>query len=552
MIQKPKLRVGFLINSFDISAWEYFMVSKILAFENAEICLVVKKQIQDDPDLLVQRIIKRHKHLLYGLYRRIENKLVKNKDDAFQKKSLLPLVPGIPCIEVKCIGKKHSDYFTEEDINKIKGFDIDVFIRMGFRILRGNILHVPKYGIWSLHHGDNLVNRGGPPGVWEVIEGVATTGVVLQILTEDLDAGIVLYRSWSKTEQFINRNNNRSYWKAASFIPRQLEVLYNAGWESFIADKTKEEPTFYSNRLYTEPVNSLMAIFIIKHTAKILLSKISELFANDQWFLLYNINLKNKMSFSIFRFKKLVSSKDKFWADPFVLSKNDKYYIFIEEFIFKTNKGHIAVLELDKKGNLITTSEVLNKPYHLSYPFIIEYCNELYMIPETNANKTIEIYKCIEFPTKWEFVMNLMENIEAVDTTILYKENRYWLFANIKQHPGASSLDELFLFYSDTLLTTNWKPHPKNPIVSDVRKARPAGAFFNYNGKLYRPSQDSSKQYGYAVIINEVNIITETEYEESTVSNILPAWDKTISRTHTLAYNDGLTVIDSVRKTGII
>ena len=78
------------------------------------------------------------------------------------------------------------------------------------------------------------------------------------------------------------------------------------------------------------------------------------------------------------------------------------------------------------------------------------------------------------------------------------------MFTNIKENEGASSFDELFLFYADELLTNHWKPHPKNPVVSDVKSARPAGSLFFYNNKLYRPSQDCSFRYGYATVINEI------------------------------------------------
>lgn len=549
MIKNPKLKVGLLLNSFDAYAWEYLMVSKILACENVELSLIVKKQVQFNRQYLHQKIRKRHKYFLYSLYRRFENALIKNKYNAFEKADLSPLLAGISSIDVKCIEKKYSDSIIEEDVNKIKGYNIDVFVRLGFRILRGEILNVAKYGVWSLHHGDNLINRGGPPGVWEVIEQQPVTGVTLQILTEDLDAGQVLFRSWSKTDVFFNRNNNNIYWKSASFVARKLNYLYAVGWDKFIEDANKqnEEPLFYSNKLYTEPQNTLMFDFILKHFVNIFLLKLQELFTNQQWFLLYHFNTKNKISFSLFKFKRLFPPKDRFWADPFILLKDGKYYIFVEELLFKSGKGHIAVLEMDKKGTLINSQQVLNKPYHLSYPFIIEDNNEIYMIPETSSNKTIELYKCIDFPYKWEFVMNLIDNVIAVDTTVIYKENRYWLFTNIQENLGASKLDELFLFSSDSLLSSNWKSHPCNPIVSDVRRSRPAGALFYYNEKLYRPSQDSSVRYGYSININEIKIISETEYKELKVSGILPVWDKRIIGTHTFSYSHGVTVIDGER-----
>ena len=48
-------------------------------------------------------------------------------------------------------------------------------------------------GVWSYHHGDNRVNRGGPAGFWEVFEQWDVTGSILQVLSEELDAGKTLF-----------------------------------------------------------------------------------------------------------------------------------------------------------------------------------------------------------------------------------------------------------------------------------------------------------------------------------------------------------------------
>jgi hypothetical protein len=37
-----------------------------------------------------------------------------------------------------------------------------------------------RHGVWSLHHGDHRVNRADLRGVWEIIEGVLTTGGMLR------------------------------------------------------------------------------------------------------------------------------------------------------------------------------------------------------------------------------------------------------------------------------------------------------------------------------------------------------------------------------------
>jgi len=167
------------------------------------------------------------------------------------------------------------------------------------------------------------------------------------------------------------------------------------------------------------------------------------------------------------------------------------------------------------------------------------------MIPETESNNDIELYKCVDFPKKWEYYGKLMNNVTAVDSTIFNHNNKWWLFSGIKENEGASNSDELFLFYSDNPLSNKWETHINNPIISDVRQARPAGRIFSFKNKIYRPSQNSSNYYGYGMSINEIKKINEKEYEETSITSILPNWDKNIRRIHTFAYDSGLSIIDA-------
>ena len=106
--------------------------------------------------------------------------------------------------------KQWSDYFDESDVDKIRDFKIDVLIRSGFGILRGSILDTAKYGIWSYHHGDSELNRGGPAAFWESMQSAPVTGSMLQILSEDLDNGEVLCRSYSCTETLSVQDNKNN------------------------------------------------------------------------------------------------------------------------------------------------------------------------------------------------------------------------------------------------------------------------------------------------------------------------------------------------------
>lgn len=241
----------------------------------------------------------------------------------------------------------------------------------------------------------------------------------------------------------------------------------------------------------------------------------------------------------------MLPPKDRFWADPHVICREGRYYIFIEEFVFETRKGHISVIIMDKNGGYQEPVKVIEMPYHMSYPFIFESDGSLYMIPETFENRTIQLFRCTQFPYKWEWQMNLMEGIIAVDTTLARHNGKWWMFTNVAELPGVSAWDELFIFYSQELCSKEWIPHPQNPVISDVRRSRPAGNLFERNGRLYRPSQNSSGRYGYGFNMNEVLVLDENRYEERIVSRVKPNWSKDIVATHTFNHVGNLTVIDA-------
>jgi hypothetical protein len=168
------------------------------------------------------------------------------------------------------------------------------------------------------------------------------------------------------------------------------------------------------------------------------------------------------------------------------------------------------------------------------------------MIPETQANNTIELYRCRSFPDQWELQRVLIDAIDAVDSTIWKKDGVYYLFTSVKAAPEASEHDSLHIFYSNSLDSTEWSPHPSNPIKNEVKTGRMAGKLFMQNGNLYRPAQDGSRHYGYAMRMQHITKLTSQEFEEETIASILPAWEKDLLSTHTFNSTGRLTMIDAM------
>ena len=73
----------------------------------------------------------------------------------------------------------------------------------------------------------------------------------------------------------------------------------------------------------------------------------------------------------------------------------------------------------------------LEENFHLSYPYIFKFENNIYMLPETAQVNEIRLYKCIDFPMKWKFFKTIKKDIFAVDNMIFFKNNYWWLFTNI-------------------------------------------------------------------------------------------------------------------------
>jgi hypothetical protein len=550
---QKRIRVGIMLDTYHMESWAYKILEDITYSEYASMELIVLNANQDDKTSYLDKILVNRKKIFYSVYTKLENRIIHPDPDAFAPTDAQKLLENIPVIELQPKMDTYSDWIEEEDVEKIKKFSLDVIIQCGFRLLKGDILNAAKYGIWSYYHDDNTVIRGGPPGFWETFEKMGERGAILQRLTEDVYNGIVLYRSsFPIYSLFISENNNNYYLRSSLFVPRTLKKLSREGENTFFANRERENKKlfFYNNANYATPTNLTFLKMLIKHCYRMSAQFLHRQFVQSQWFLMYD--LQDQISTSFWRFKKISPPKDRFWADPHVIFKDDTYYIFIEEFIFKKKQGHISLIEMQESGKYSDPVNVLEEPFHLSYPHVFDYNGTFYMIPETYQTKSINLYQCTDFPTEWKHRATLMDSVDAVDSTILFHKNKWWLFTNIAEPEGTSIDNELYLFYSDNLMCQNWNSHPMNPVISDVKRARPAGKILERNGKLYRPSQCCNPSYGYGIKLNEIVVLTENDYQEREIAFIEPKWDKKLKGVHTICHENRLTMIDGAYQKFVI
>ena len=156
--------MGILINDDFITSWSYKMLEEIKNSNYADIALIIKNKHKDTSRKsllykLYHLLFKNFDQLLYKIYNKLDNFYYKKDPDAFKQKNINNILNDVKTIDVIPKLTKYRDLFSKKDISKIKDEKLDILIRMGFRILSGDVLTSAKYGIWSYHHGDNSVNR---------------------------------------------------------------------------------------------------------------------------------------------------------------------------------------------------------------------------------------------------------------------------------------------------------------------------------------------------------------------------------------------------------
>lgn len=539
-LNSDKIKIALLCFRSNFHAWEKKLLTKILADSRLQTCLVVTC---NDP--LITKTFPYPEPLLYQKIKNFDQKRFHIKNAALDKATFNEL-SEINSIEAKILDNSGVLNLTEDTIGKIKGHDLDVVLAIGKGPFIQNMASCAKLGVWTHELTDSGHLTSFDIGFNESVLRKPFVSSGLYAFGTD---GTVypLFESTSSTQSAsIHRVFNRVYWKMTSFFARTIDKLTVLGEKQFILNYLSKKPDSIGPKVNSVQNGNIFTA-APAYFKNFIQWKISNKIIKKKWILLFQLGKNDSMDLNFNSFKKIIPPKGKFWADPFVIYHQEKYFIFFEACsVAGRSLGNISLIILNNKGEISSPTVVLKKPYHLSYPFLFHWKNCWYMIPETAQNRTIELFKCVDFPDKWEFQYNLMEEISAVDTTLFEHNGKWWLFVNVTETPGASSWDELYLYFADDPLSKHWTPHPLNPVISDVTSSRPAGNVYLEDGKIYRPSQNSSYYYGYGLKINEITTLNETDYEEKMVRSIAPDWNKKIKAIHTLNKTNNLTIIDGI------
>ena len=214
-----------------------------------------------------------------------------------------------------------------------------------------------------------------------------------------------------------------------------------------------------------------------------------------------------------------------FQADSFLFVKGDELYLFYE-LQHWDDPGCIAMMKTKDLKTWTKPLIVLKESFHLSFPYVFEDKGNIYMVPESQENDSIRLYKANDDLTQFEYVKTLLSqerkngiHYNFNDSHIYQKDGKYYLFTSYQKN--WMYYQELFV--SDDLLEGEFIKHPCSPICTSNEFGRNGGSLIQYGDKLLRVTQDCHQNYGDNISLMEITSLDEKTFQEQLfMQNVFP------------------------------
>lgn len=238
-----------------------------------------------------------------------------------------------------------------------------------------------------------------------------------------------------------------------------------------------------------------------------------------------------------------------YFADPFRLSWMGEMWVFVERFDYIRNKGRIVAISLATEQEVAVEGEGQfgEISCHASFPFLLERSGALYMIPETNQRRTVDLYQCTEFPRKWRLVRRLLTDVDAADSMLIRKDGIDYLLTSVQEQEGNRHLE---IHMSPDVFATPLEPHPMNARRHYAKESFGTGRCggflgFDDRGRLLRFMQRSSRYYGEGGQWMEITELSPNSFSERPLKAVeLPEGFPERSNSHHLSFNGGEFIWD--------
>ncbi len=399
-------------------------------------------------------------------------------------------------------------------------------------------------GIWSLGFGSNLHTDSAAVGLYEVVAQADTAQSALVARFPDGTA-TVLYRSYAPTHELsVNLSRALVLWKSATFFSRALYQANSKGSAS-------AQPPAHTDVPPPMPISAAAIIVgLSRQSARFAWHRATHRLHPEKWTMAYRVDppgpSTDEPCTTLDELTWLLPPRDRFWADPFIVRDSQSWCVFFEESIRGLRRAHLCGMRIDEHGPCEPPFRIMERDFHLSYPFVFSWDGTWWMVPETSRNQTVELWRADNFPRQWKLERILLQGVTAVDATLHEHDGRWWMFCNVAE-PGASSNDELAIFHAPSPLGP-WQPHRHNPIRSDVRNTRPAGRIFQRDGAWIRPAQNCAGRYGSSIVLQRIDRLDVDDYHETPIGEIVPDAAQGQTGVHTINAAAGLTIFDVRRR----
>ena len=423
-----------------------------------------------------------------------------------------------------------------EEVGSLQG--LDLILDLTSRPASPGQILGPRYGYWTFLYGEKPERIA--PGLLEIVAGRRAAFVRLARLLPGGRAVILregsvkaVTHSWSRTRRRLLEVASR--WPVETLRALARCEAAPAGTEVELPARSRASRIGLRARLPAALVRNLGRRIRLELTREhwrigVIEQPIGRLVA----------------AFDPAEIRWLDAPFDGFLADPFGLAGSDGSVTILAEALERgEQRGRIAAIERGRDGRLAVSPTSLSFDSHLSYPQLIRHDGEIYCIPESAAQRRVQLFRAVEFPGRWVRDCVLLEGFAGADSTVIRHQERWWMFTC--NHADQDEA-KLFIFHSSRLHGP-WQPHASNPVKCDLRSSRPAGTpFIGEDGALYRPAQDCSRVYGGALVINRVTRLTAGEFQEEVAAHLRPDRSGPCpDGLHTLSAVGDLTLVDGKR-----
>jgi len=517
---RPPLRVGVACDSLTLPSWQAGALDGIVASGDGGLALrIVRPGTAPAPEGRTSSA-----RPAWAAYRRW---WVATRSEAARPVDASDRFAGVPRAR-------------EADVDRVRAEGLDVILDLTSGPPPLGLVEAARLGVWRFRFGEPEEEGREPGCFWEVDRGEPVTSVALLRMT-GLYQGVVLYRGVFRTHRWSFVRNLDAVCPAMAEWPARLLTRLGHGDRRLPDDAIRVPPT----RPRYPGILRLVRLAATA-TGRLVLMQLRSLFLVEQW----NVGVVDTPIHRFLdgrgpaRVRWLPQpGRDQFLADPFGVRREGRLSVVMEEWDHRRRTARIVAVEMDEHAGFSEPTIAMEPPFHVSYPYLVEWDGDLYCIPETGRLGRVDVYRCTDFPRRWVRVGSLIEGFPARDPTVFRHEGRWWLLCGAPRLASA----ELHAWYADDLQGP-WHPHHGNPLKTDIRSARPAGTPFTLEGRLYRPAQDGSRTYGGGVSINRIVRLTPDEFAEEPVATVRPPEDGPYrSGIHTLSAVGDVTLIDAKR-----